>query len=98
MMAGRVCQREVHLEDWVISCRAFSRRVEYRCLASLFERFKKDAVRIAFRPTPRNGPAQDLLRKFFNGLPSDGGDSLVLTCVDFEKLRPKLYDQVRDAS
>ena len=97
VMAGRVCEQGVHLEDWAISCRAFSRRIEYRCLAFLFGYFKKESVRIAFRYTPRNGHTQDLLRSFFESLPADGGTTLVLTRVMFEKGCPKLYHQVRDA-
>jgi FkbH-like protein len=96
-MAGRVCEQAVHLEDWVISCRAFSRRIEYRCLAFLFSCFKKESVRIAFCHTPRNGPAQDLLKSFFELPPADGSATLVLTRGEFEKSCPKLYHQVRDA-
>ena len=96
-MAGQVSEQAVHLEDWVISCRAFARRVEYRCLAFLFSCFKKDAVRIAFRPTPRNGPAQGMLRTFFGVLPSDGPATLLLTRFEFEKNCPSLYDRVHDA-
>jgi len=98
MMAGHVCEQTIYLEDWVISCRAFSRRVEYRCLASLFRRFNKDTVSIAFRPTARNGPAQELLRLFFQNLPGNGGATLHLTRDRFERSCPTLYDHVHDAA
>jgi FkbH-like protein len=97
IMAGHVSGPTVHLEDWVISCRAFSRRVEYRCLASLFDRFNKDAVSIAFRPTERNGPARNLLGCFFKSLPANGDATLELTRGGFETNCPKLYDHVHDA-
>jgi FkbH-like protein len=96
-MAGQVSDEAVQLEDWVISCRAFSRRIEYRCLASLFNLFNRRAVSIAFRSTPRNGPVHDLLRLFFQDLPANGDATLFLTREQFERNCPRLYDHVHDA-
>jgi FkbH-like protein len=96
VMAGYVGEREVHLEDWVVSCRAFSRRIEYRCLWSLFDRFNKDAVSIAYRPTPRNGPAQHLLQVFLKDLRAETGAELVLTRDQFERSCPLLYAEIHE--
>jgi FkbH-like protein len=52
---------EVHVGTWVMSCRAFSRRIEDRCLEDLFEHFAADQVTLDFQPTERNSPFQEFL-------------------------------------
>jgi FkbH-like protein len=64
VLAGRRQRDEVHLDVWVMSCRAFSRRIEHKCLAHLFETFDAGAVVFDFRATERNGP----LREFFSSV------------------------------
>jgi FkbH-like protein len=49
------------IDAWVMSCRAFSRRIEHRCLEQLFRRMDLERVEFAYRPTPRNGPLRDFL-------------------------------------
>jgi FkbH-like protein len=93
-MAGRADERRLYLEDWAISCRAFSRRVEYLCLAFLFDRFEKDAISIAFRATERNCVAQNLVKSFFGSTPINGTAELILTSELFGKECPRLYHRV----
>jgi predicted enzyme involved in methoxymalonyl-ACP biosynthesis len=93
-MAGRVAERRLYLEDWAISCRAFSRRVEYLCLALLFDRFEKDAISIAFRETERNRAVQNLVKSLFGCIPVNGSGELVLTSKLFGKECPRLYQRV----
>jgi FkbH-like protein len=52
------------VDTWVMSCRAFSRRIEYSCLAVLFDTFAATEIEFDFQPTPKNGP----IREFFGRL------------------------------
>ena len=61
ILAGRLAGRTLHLDVWVMSCRAFSRRIEHRCLEELFERFALDEMIFDFTPTPKNGPLREFL-------------------------------------
>jgi FkbH-like protein len=55
---------ELEVDSWVLSCRAFGRRIEYAMLGALFERLAVRRIRMRFAATERNGPIQELL----NGL------------------------------
>jgi len=67
VMAGRHAGRKVWVDTWVMSCRAFSRRIEHRCLAELLSRFDAEEVELDFVETPRNQP----LRLFLTELAGD---------------------------
>jgi FkbH-like protein len=64
VMAGRSQGNTLAVDTWVMSCRAFSRRVEHSCLAVLFDTFAATEIAFDFQPTARNGPIQE----FFAGL------------------------------
>ena len=55
-LCGRHRDGVVDLSAWVMSCRAFSRRIEDRCLEILFDQFGVEEIRFRFEPTPKNGP------------------------------------------
>jgi len=97
VMAGMAQDGRVDLEDWVISCRAFSRRIEYQCLRSLFEMFAANQVIIRFKQTARNGPSRDLLKVFFDSQPFPE-QALVLSHERFKSLCPRLYHEVRTSA
>jgi FkbH-like protein len=46
---------------WVMSCRAFSRRIEHHCLAYLFDKFGADKIVLEYEETPRNSVFQEFL-------------------------------------
>jgi FkbH-like protein len=46
---------------WVMSCRAFSRRIEYATLRYLFERLSVERISLKFEITERNGPLREFL-------------------------------------
>jgi FkbH-like protein len=81
----------VTVDAWVLSCRAFSRRIEFQCLSQLFAREGVRRVRFSFLATPKNGPLQSFLGHFFQG-PLEPG--LELTAAGFEAKAPKLYHRV----
>ena len=55
-MAGHIENSEVQVDTWVMSCRAFARRIEHQCLNALFSKFEADKITFNFVKTPRNGP------------------------------------------
>ncbi len=61
VVLGRVESGSVRVEYWVMSCRAFSRRIEHQTLKRLFEKFEAEEIWFDYQATPRNGP----LREFF---------------------------------
>jgi FkbH-like protein len=61
-LVGRADAGTVHVDAWVMSCRAFSRRIEYHTLAFLFERFAAERIVLAYAKTERNRPLQEFLR------------------------------------
>jgi len=69
VLAGTRNGESIEIDHWVMSCRAFSRRIEYKCLAWIFDHFDAEEVDLRFRATPRNGPMQEFLATFFGPQP-----------------------------
>ncbi len=89
VMAGRVADSHVHVETWVMSCRAFARRIEHQCVKALFDRFAPHAISFAFEATPRNSPIARFLTVLQVGAP--GGP---LTADAFNAACPRLFHRV----
>lgn len=84
--AGRVLDdagagRVLELTHWVLSCRAFSRRIEDHTLRQLFQLTGCDAIRLMFRRTARNQPFVEFLARL--GLEAADG-ALALRRMDLE--------------
>ncbi len=92
VVMGRVNGRSLILNGWVLSCRAFSRRIEHQCLNYLFESFSADEITFDFNATPRNAPLQEFLTQM-SGRPPEPG--LVLTREQFAAKVPKLFQCVK---
>ena len=71
-----------------MSCRAFSRRIEFLCLTQLFQQFKPQDITFDFMQTPKNGP----MREFLSVLLTE--PCLALTHDAFAAECPKLYQKV----
>ncbi|HEV2446936.1 MAG TPA: HAD-IIIC family phosphatase [Candidatus Sulfopaludibacter sp.] len=83
------------VDTWVMSCRAFSRRIEHQCVKVLFDRFQATQVAFTFQPTPKNGPLQD----FFTAITGTRPDSEVtLARARFRASCPPLYHRVNDGA
>ena len=80
--AGLAAGGEARVETWVMSCRAFSRRIEHHLLDRLFSRLAVSRIAVEYRPTERNGP----LRDFLAPLLEEGA----ISQSRFEALRPPL--------
>jgi FkbH-like protein len=82
------------IDAWVMSCRAFARRVEHHTLRHVFDRFGADEVAVGFRPTARNVA----MREFLTSLAGDeSGGQLRVTRESLEQSAPPLVHRVVDA-
>ena len=89
---GRLENGAFRLKVWVMSCRAFGRRIEYLCLRECFDRHARPLL-FDFEPTPKNDPFQE----FLNGLFGEAGEgSQLLTREQFDKVCPPLYPRVTE--
>lgn len=81
----------MEIVTWVLSCRAFSRRVEYRMLNEVIARFPVERVLLNFVPTDRN----HLVLQCLSGLGAEGSrEGLVLASSAFYSHLPSLYQKV----
>lgn len=63
VILGQTKGHSVYAHSWVMSCRAFSRRIEFHCLQYLFERFAASEIVFDLQGTGRNGVLIDFLRQ-----------------------------------
>ena len=72
VVAGRQQGKRLKVNTWVMSCRAFSRRIEYRSLEELFARFDVDEIELDYLATDRNGPLREFLGELLGEAPFPG--------------------------
>jgi FkbH-like protein len=82
----------LEVDVFVLSCRAFSRRVEHQMVAQLLERTKAESLVFAYEKTPRNGPLTLFLESLAGGPVSSG--RLEISAPAFRKRCPPLYHRV----
>jgi len=92
VLRGHNRDRTIELSAWVMSCRAFSRRIEDRCLEILFDRFGADEIRFQFEPTPKNGPTSEAFERYLQAKPAG---EFNLSRARFSERMPLLYHQVQ---
>ncbi len=61
VLAGNRVGDRFEITHWVLSCRAFSRKIEHHMLNFVFDQCAVDTIRLAFHPTERNQPLQTFL-------------------------------------
>jgi FkbH-like protein len=95
VLAGALEGRDLRLQAWVMSCRAFSRRIEYRTLEFLFDRLDVDRIHFDFQSTTRNTPLRQSLAVLLGNEPVS---AFTLHRDDFARLMPALAHavEVRD--
>lgn len=93
VLGGCVDEDRCFVDVWVMSCRAFSRHIEFQTLRQLFKKSRASAVRFDFRPTERNGPLQTFLGQFF---PAEclSSATIELSLARFEQSCPTLFHEV----
>ena len=67
VVMGKIADHKVYVSTWVMSCRAFSRRIEHHCLKYLFEKLDAEEIVFEYKLTPRNGPIQDFFAELLEG-------------------------------
>lgn len=91
VLVGHIDGECLRVRIWVMSCRAFSRRIEHRFVKELFERCPIERIQFDLARTEKNGP----LRKFMQSLIGDENSS-VLTRQRFAQLCPALYHRIAE--
>jgi FkbH-like protein len=66
-LLGSMQGTAARINYWVMSCRAFSRRIEQQCLSWLFDNFELQEISFDYQPTDRNKPIQDFLSSITAG-------------------------------
>ncbi len=67
---GSVEGSRLRVRTWVMSCRAFARRIEHRTLRTLLEACQVSELYFDFAPTPKNGPLRDFFGQFLDAPPT----------------------------
>ncbi len=91
LQGSRSSARTLTVDTWVMSCRAFARRIEHSCIRQLFDRFDVDQIVFDFVSTERNGPVRDFLRECLNDEP---GVRPTLPRTSFQERCPQLFHQI----
>jgi FkbH-like protein len=81
------------VDTWVMSCRAFSRRIEHQTLRMLFEMAGDADIEFIFEPTARNSPLQDFFAEFLGEKPSA---PFRLSRTEFDQHCPALYHEIKE--
>ena len=90
VLAGRRLGQKLCVDSWAMSCRAFSRQIEHRCLQELYSRFEVGEIEFDFAVTDRNKPFQAFLGDMLGAPPFPG---CVLARAHFlEKFPQKFHD------
>jgi FkbH-like protein len=93
VLLGKVHKKKLHISAWVMSCRAFSRRIEHHSLKRLFDKFDADEAVFDFQSTERNGPTQDFFLELVGDPPQPG---LKISRASFQEKAPPLFHRVEE--
>jgi len=91
VLMGTKKEESLHVRSWVMSCRAFSRRIEHACMSELFEHFGSARIDLDFKATAKNGPTSEFLSQFSEN--ASNGPVTIERSV-FETKCPRLYHQI----
>jgi FkbH-like protein len=91
VIMGTAEGRKLLVSAWVMSCRAFSRRIEHQCINHLFESLGFDEIAFDYLATARNGPLQEFFTQLLGAPPKPG---ICLCREHFASCVPALYHRV----
>ena len=92
VMRGKRQGNGLKVASWVMSCRAFARRIEFQSLRVLFDQFEADCIDFEFEPTAKNSPLQEFLGTVLDQ--TSVVPPVRLSKPDFESRCPTLYHAV----
>lgn len=81
----------VALDSWVMSCRAFARRIEHQSVKLLFDATGADEIALRFQPTAKNGPCAEFVAAFAD---AEADGSWILKRETFAARCPALFHLV----
>ena len=90
VMAGHAENGKLAIDHWVMSCRAFSRRIEHGCLQHVFARFRAREATFDYVKTDRNQPVLDFFRELRKT------DVSSLTRQELEENCPAVYLEIQE--
>src|ERR1700686_754236 len=93
VLLGRVNEKKLLISAWVMSCRAFSRRIEHHSLKRILDKFDADEAVFDFQTTERNGPTQDFFMELAGAPPQPG---LKISRASFLEKAPPLFHRVEE--
>jgi FkbH-like protein len=93
IVLGRLNGKTLSVDSWVMSCRAFSRRIEHKCLDHLFNTFEVEQIRFDFIATRKNKPIQEFLEQVAATPPEPG---LWISRNIFLERCPRMYHRVQE--
>jgi len=78
------------VDHWVMSCRAFSRRIEHATMRFMFDHLGADTVSLRMSPTERNSP----LRSFLEPIASRAAAGVVVQADAFAASCPSIHAEI----
>lgn len=91
VLAGKAQNGKLTIDQWVMSCRAFSRRIEHGCLQQVFAKFSANEASFDYVKTARNQPVAD----FFAEL-TGGAEISTLTRQELAEKCPRVYLTIQE--
>ncbi len=95
VMAGRQNADGILIDHWVMSCRAFSRRIEHGLLLHVFTKFEVKTADFDFALTPRNGPLRDFFAQLMGTFPTG---PFTISRQQFDAKRPPVYFEIQESA
>jgi FkbH-like protein len=83
------------VDAWVMSCRAFSRRIEHAVIEFLFREFGLRVIELAYAPTAKNAPFAEFLRQV--AATTEPGPARIDRDF-FARQRPPLFHEIKAGS
>jgi FkbH-like protein len=91
VLQGRALESWLHIDTWVMSCRSFSRRIEYAVLAELLRRYTPSEILLNVAITSKNGPLTSFVKSLTGAEPTS---QCAITRERFDAACPRLYHRV----
>ncbi len=91
ILKARQAGVDLIVDTWVMSCRAFARRIEYQILQILFDRLGVRQISFELTPTSKNGP---VVTCFASLLEAEPDGPFQLTYEAFKAKCPTVYHQI----
>jgi FkbH-like protein len=91
VVMGNKLADKLTIKIWVMSCRAFSRRIEYQCLKYIFETLDANEICFDYQATTCNGPIQRFMAELLTVPLAPGA---TLTRDGFFARTPQLFHHI----